>query len=78
MLTASGCPECFGKGWIELGCAKEDEARVCGLCHGRGTLPGDTRCGSCQGTGRIEVRTVERQKCIKCEGSGRYPVPEML
>jgi DnaJ-class molecular chaperone len=72
------CPECHGKGWIERGCSKEDEARICALCHGSGMTPAGKEGGGCQGTGRIEVRTVEQQKCLKCHGTGRFPVPEAL
>jgi DnaJ-class molecular chaperone len=77
-MTKSGvCPECQGKGWIELS-SRPDEARVCGLCRGTGVTSLDTQCHGCRGTGRIEVRTVEQQKCLKCEGTGRFPVPEEL
>jgi DnaJ-class molecular chaperone len=72
------CPDCHGKGWIELGCAKEDEARTCGICRGTGATPTGNPCRSCLGTGRIEIRTVEQQKCVRCQGTGRYPVPESL
>jgi DnaJ-class molecular chaperone len=78
MITKEACPLCHGKGWIELGCAKEDEARTCGLCHGTGATPIGGSCRACHGTGRIEVRTVEQQKCARCEGTGRYPIPESL
>ena len=30
------------------------------------------------GSGRIEIRTVEQQKSVKCYGTGRYPPPENL
>lgn len=72
------CPDCHGKGWLDLRCIHADEARACGLCHGAGATPLGKPCAGCKGTGLIEVRTVEQQKCLKCNGTGRYPVPESL
>ena len=78
-MTRPGvCAECQGKGWVELSFPRMDEARICGLCHGTGTTSLNTPCRGCRGTGRIEVRTVEQQKCLKCNGTGAYPVPEAL
>ena len=78
MTKPESCPECHGKGWIELRCTKLDQEHTCGLCRGSGTTPTGKECTGCQGTGRIEVRTVEQQKCMKCQGTGRFPVPEAL
>jgi DnaJ-class molecular chaperone len=78
MIEQESCPECHGKGWIELRCTKPDEARTCGLCHGTGTSPIGKPCTGCLGTGRIEVRTIEQQKCLRCLGTGKLPVPEDL
>lgn len=72
------CPDCGGKGWLDLGCAKEDEARVCSLCNGAGATPTGAPCSGCKGSGRIEIRTVQQQKCLRCAGTGRLPVPESL
>jgi DnaJ-class molecular chaperone len=78
MRKPEPCPDCHGKGWIELGCATPDTARTCGLCNGSGVTPSGADCSGCRGTGRIEIRTVEQQKCWKCEGTGMYPVPERM
>ena len=78
MKKPEPCPECHGKGWIDLAGHKSDEGRMCGLCNGSGSTPTGRTCGGCGGTGRIEVRTVERQKCLKCMGTGRYPLAEDL
>ena len=78
MIAKEACPDCYGKGWIELGCAKEDEAQTCGHCRGTGTAPNGGVCRACQGTGRIELRMVNKQKCVRCEGTGRFPIPESL
>jgi len=79
MTKSESCPDCHGKGWIELGGSKsEEEARTCGLCQGKGSTPTGKECSGCRGTGRIEVRTVEQQRCLKCNGTGRFPVPEEL
>jgi DnaJ-class molecular chaperone len=72
------CPDCHGKGWLELRCTKADEARTCGLCNGTGATPLGKECQGCKGTGQIEIRTMEQQKCLRCNGTGRYPVPESL
>lgn len=78
MTNRDACPDCRGKGWIELRCMIADEARVCGLCKGTGVTATERTCGGCKGTGQIEVRTVEQQKCLRCNGTGRYPPPESL
>jgi DnaJ-class molecular chaperone len=78
MKNPGPCPECHGKGWLELACGKPDTAQLCGLCNGSGSTPTFRPCSGCGGTGRIEVRTAERQKCLHCLGTGRYPVPEDL
>ena len=78
MMNRDSCPDCNGKGWIELRCMAADEARVCGLCNGTGVTSTEKICRGCRGTGRIEVRTVEQQKCLRCNGTGRYPPPESL
>jgi len=78
MKNPGPCPECHGKGWIELASPNPDGAQVCSLCNGSGTLPAGRTCGGCGGTGRIEVRTGERQKCLKCMGTGRFPLTEDL
>jgi DnaJ-class molecular chaperone len=78
MAQRTACPECNGKGWKEISCTKPDTAQVCGLCNGSGMTTVDTQCPGCRGTGRIEVRTVEQQKCWHCRGTGLYPVPESL
>ena len=62
----------------EMGCTKPDEARVCGLCRGSGMTSLNAECRGCKGTGRIEVRTVEQQKCLKCNATGRFPIPEEI
>jgi hypothetical protein len=41
-------------------------------------MPGGRECSGCRGTGRIEVRTVEQQKCLACLGTGLFPVPESM
>jgi hydrogenase maturation protease len=76
MALSETCPDCNGNGWIEMGCAKPDEARVCSLCNGRGLDTVGRQCQGCIGTGRIEVRVVEKRKCHKCLGTGRSPRPE--
>jgi DnaJ-class molecular chaperone len=78
MNKQESCPECHGKGWIELHCSSPEVARTCGLCNGAGMTPSGKECKGCRGTGRIEVRTVEQQKCLHCAGTGKYPVPEAL
>lgn len=78
MKKPEPCPECHGKGWIDLAGHKSDEGRMCGLCNGSGSTPAGRMCGGCGGTGRIEVRTVEQQKCLKCMGTGRFPLAEDL
>jgi DnaJ-class molecular chaperone len=78
MKKPEPCPECHGKGWIDLAGHKSDEGRTCGLCNGSGSTPAGRTCGGCGGTGRIEVRTVEQQKCLKCMGTGRFPLAEDL
>jgi DnaJ-class molecular chaperone len=78
MTLRGNCPECNGKGWIEMKCIKADEARVCPHCNGSGLTPLEKDCSACHGTGVIETRIVEQQKCAKCEGSGRFPPPEKL
>lgn len=70
------CPECHGKGWVDRRCTKADEDQTCGLCRGTGVTTLGRDCPGCRGTGHIEVRTVEQQKCMKCNGTGRFPVPE--
>ncbi|MBD3162490.1 MAG: hypothetical protein GF346_09005 [Candidatus Eisenbacteria bacterium] len=75
MEESARCPECNGKGWVDLRCTKPESADVCQLCNGTGVL-GEKTCTGCHGTGRIEVRTVDQMKCWKCEGTGLYPVPE--
>ena len=77
-MKPESCPECHGKGWVEFGCTKPDEERMCSLCNGTGSTPTGKECPGCQGTARIEVRTVEQQKCLKCNGMGRYPIPEAM
>jgi DnaJ-class molecular chaperone len=77
-VVPKACPECKGKGWIEMKCLKEGEARVCPHCNGSGLTPLEKECPSCHGSGQIDVRTVEQQKCAKCYGTGRYPPPESL
>ena len=72
------CPDCGGKGWIERKCLNPDEARVGPHCNGSGLTPLVKECPSGPGSGQIETRTVERQSCAKCYGSGRYPPPESL
>lgn len=72
------CGECKGRGWLDIACFRADEARICGLCHGTGTTTVDRECAGCRGTGRIEVRVLEQQKCWRCSGSGVYPPPEDL
>jgi DnaJ-class molecular chaperone len=79
-MSSGTCPDCMGKGWIEMKCLKEGEARVCPACHGSGLAPSgltplEKECPSCHGTGQIDIRTVEQQKCVKCNGTGRYPPP---
>jgi DnaJ-class molecular chaperone len=41
-----------------------------------GLTPLEKDCPSCHGSGQIDTRTVEQQKCVKCNGTGRYPPPE--
>jgi DnaJ-class molecular chaperone len=77
-MSSETCPDCMGKGWIEMKCLKESEARVCPACNGSGVTPLERECPGCHGSGRIEVRTVEQQKCVRCNGTGRYPPPEDL
>ena len=77
-MRVESCSDCKGTGWIEVGCAKPDEARICSLCNGRAMDTAGRECRGCKGTGRIEIRTVEKRKCFKCEGTGRYPPPEGL
>ncbi len=72
------CPECHGKGWLDLRCTKTDEAQTCMHCRGTGTTALGRECAGCRGTGHIEVRTVEQARCLKCNGTGRWPVPEAL
>ncbi len=75
-MIAQACPDCSGKGWIELKCFKADEAHVCPHCNGSGLTPLERECPACHGRGQIETRTVEQPKCVKCYGTGRYPPPE--
>jgi DnaJ-class molecular chaperone len=75
-MSSGTCPDCKGKGWIEMACLKADEARVCPHCSGTGLTPLERECPGCHGSGRIEIRTVEQQKCAKCNGTGRYPPAE--
>jgi len=82
-MSSQTCPDCKGRGWIEMKCLKEGEARVCPHCNGSGLTPSgltplEKECPSCHGSGQIDVRTVEQQKCAKCSGTGRYPPPETL
>ena len=77
-MTKDACPDCGGKGWIELRCTREGEETVCSLCRGSGSTHGGVDCPGCHGTGLIEVRTVEQQKCLHCRGTGRFPVLEAL
>jgi DnaJ-class molecular chaperone len=72
------CTDCWGKGWIELHCAKPDEARVCELCHGTGTTPGGRACAGCHGTGQLEEPGAKKLTCVKCNGTGKYPLPEAM
>ena len=78
MKKPGSCPECHGKGWIEIACGKPDESQLCGLCNGSGVTSTGRDCTGCAGTGRIEVRTGEKQKCFRCMGTGRYPLTEDL
>jgi DnaJ-class molecular chaperone len=77
-MSSGTCPDCRGKGWIEMKCLKEDEARVCPHCNGSRLTPLEKDCPSCHGSGQIDIRTVEQQKCAKCYGTGRYPPAESL
>ena len=78
MKTPGLCPDCHGKGWLELRCAKADEPEICTLCNGAGASPTGKPCSGCAGTGRIKVRTVEREKCLPCRGTGRFPLQDEL
>jgi len=75
-MSSQTCPDCNGKGWIEMKCLKEGEARICPHCNGSGLTPLERECPGCHGRGQIDTRTVEQQKCPKCYGTGRYPPPE--
>jgi DnaJ-class molecular chaperone len=77
-MSSGTCPDCRGKGWIEMKCLKEDEARVCPHCNGSRLTPLEKDCPSYHGSGQIDIRTVEQQKCAKCYGTGRYPPAESL
>jgi DnaJ-class molecular chaperone len=72
------CPDCHGKGWIELRCAKEDETEVCGMCHGTGETTTGSPCQSCKGTGRLDASSDKGLRCVKCGGTGMFPIPEAL
>ncbi|HUK13104.1 MAG TPA: hypothetical protein VLW17_07350 [Thermoanaerobaculaceae bacterium] len=78
MSKPGSCPDCHGKGWIELACGSDEASQVCGLCHGSGATSTGRTCNGCAGTGRIEVRTGERQSCLKCLGTGHFPLAEEL
>ena len=78
MKKSESCPECHGKGWVDLCLRSVEEARACGLCHGTGSTPTGRDCHGCHGTGRIEVRTMEQQRCMKCNGTGLLYLPEDL
>ena len=59
-VISQACPDCKGKGWIEMKCLKEGEARVCPHCNGSGLTPSgltplEKECPSCHGSGQIDV-----------------------
>ena len=78
MTHQTSCPDCGGKGWIEMKCLRPEEARICAACNGSGLTPLEKQCPACHGKGLIETRTMEQQKCPKCLGGGLYPPPESL
>ena len=77
-MSSETCPDCKGKGWIEMKCLKDGEARVCPHCNGSGLTPLERECPGCHGRGQIDIRTVEQQKCAKCYGPGHYPPAESM
>lgn len=68
----STCPQCVGRGWIELGDSKE---KLCPQCNGDGRIEirAQDSCLECGGKG-YEVRIMEvstrRRKCGDCKGTG--------
>ncbi len=72
------CPECQGRGWTDNFCVNVERSHVCAHCNGRGMSPSGKECEACHGTGRIEVRKVDKTPCSLCNGAGVYPVPESM
>ncbi len=72
------CPECSGRGWLDHRCATPDAVDLCSVCNGKGFDAGGKECYACHGTGRIEVRSIDKAVCAKCRGAGVFPVPESM
>jgi hypothetical protein len=72
------CPECQGRGWVDNRCVTPDHAHLCSYCNGRGENAVGQTCYACRGSGRIEVRQVDRNPCPLCSGAGVYPVPDSM
>jgi hypothetical protein len=72
------CPECQGRGWLDIRCASPDHAHLCSYCNGKGFDALGNSCYACHGSGRIEVRQVDKTPCTLCHGAGVYPVPASL
>ncbi len=54
-------------------CLKEGEARVFPHCNGAGLTPLEKECPSWHGSGQIDIRTVEQQKCARRYGARPLP-----
>ena len=72
------CPDCRGRGWMDNRCATPDASDLCGVCNGKGFDAGGKDCYACHGTGRIEVRKIDKTVCSKCRGAGVFPVPQSM
>ena len=72
------CSECQGRGWKDNRCLTPDQAVMCQVCAGKGFNNLGQTCRACQGSGRIEVRPVDRIRCPLCKGAGVYPVPASM
>ena len=72
------CPDCQGRGWMDNRCATPEASDLCSVCNGKGFDAGGKECYACHGTGRIEVRKIDKNVCPKCRGAGVYPVPPSM
>lgn len=74
----TSCPDCQGRGWMDNRCATPEASDLCSVCNGKGFDAGGKECYACHGTGRIEVRKIDKTVCSKCRGAGVYPVPPSM